>query len=76
MLALYDQRSIVDWNVNAAATIPDQFPSMASRGIAAFKVFMVVDTGRDYPHMPGIGVHDHGELLGIFRGGWGRPGCR
>ncbi|NJD27395.1 MAG: amidohydrolase family protein [Chloroflexi bacterium] len=66
MLALYDQRSIIDWNVNAAATIPDQFPSMASRGIAAFKVFMVVDTGRDYPHMPGIGVHDHGELLGIF----------
>src|SRR5690606_1421034 len=31
-----------------------------------FKVFMVVDTGRDYPHMPGIGVHDHGKLLGIF----------
>ncbi len=35
-------------------------------GIAAFKVFMVVDTGRDYPHMPGIGVHDHGKLLEIF----------
>jgi dihydroorotase len=29
-------------------------------------VFMVVDTGRDYPHMPGIGVHDHGKLLEIF----------
>jgi dihydroorotase len=27
---------------------------------------MVVDTGRDYPHMPGIGVHDHGQLLEIF----------
>ena len=35
-------------------------------GIAAFKVFMVVDTGRSYPHMPGIGVHDHGKLLEIF----------
>jgi dihydroorotase len=35
-------------------------------GIAAFKVFMVVDTGRDYPHMPGIGVHHHGKLLEIF----------
>jgi dihydroorotase len=66
MLALYDQRAIIDWNVNAAATIPDQLAAMATRGIAAFKVFMVVDTGRDYPHMPGIGVHDHGELLGIF----------
>jgi dihydroorotase len=27
---------------------------------------MVVDTGRDYPHMPGIGVHDHGKLLAIM----------
>ncbi len=36
-------------------------------GIAAFKVFMVVDTGRDYPHMPGIGVHDHGDLLRDLR---------
>ena len=27
---------------------------------------MVVDTGRDYPHMPGISVHDHGKLLEIF----------
>ena len=23
---------------------------------------MVVDTGRSYPHMPGIGLHEHGEL--------------
>jgi dihydroorotase len=23
---------------------------------------MVVDTGRSYPHMPGIGLHKHGEL--------------
>jgi dihydroorotase len=29
-------------------------------------VFMVVDTGRSYPHMPGIGVHHHGKLLEIF----------
>ncbi len=28
---------------------------------------MVVDTGRDYPHMPGIGVHDHGKLLRDLR---------
>ena len=27
---------------------------------------MVVDTGRSYPHMPGIGVHHHGKLLEIF----------
>lgn len=66
MIELYNERSIVDWNVNAAGTVPDQIPELATRGIAAFKVFMVVDTGRDYPHMPGIGVHDHGKLLEIF----------
>ncbi len=66
MLELYRQRAIVDWNVNAAPTLSEEVPALATRGIAAFKVFMVVDTGRDYPHMPGIGVHDHGQLLGIF----------
>ena len=66
ILALYNEKALVDWNVNAAGTVPDQIPGLATRGIAAFKVFMVVDTGRDYPHMPGIGVHDHGKLLEIF----------
>ncbi len=66
ILALYEQKAIVDWNVNAAGTVPSEIPGLAKRGIAAFKVFMVVDTGRDYPHMPGIGVHDHGKLLEIF----------
>ena len=66
MIGAYQRRAIVDWNINAAGTVRDQIPLMATRGIAAFKVFMVVDTGRDYPHMPGIGVHDHGDLLRIF----------
>ena len=66
MIELYQRRALVDWNVNAAATVPAEIPALAERGIAAFKVFMVVDTGRDYPHMPGIGVHDHGKLLEIF----------
>jgi dihydroorotase len=66
IIDLYTEKAIVDWNVNAAGTVPEEIPGLASRGIAAFKVFMVVDTGRDYPHMPGIGVHDHGKLLEIF----------
>lgn len=66
MLDLYAERAIVDYNVNAAGTVLDEIPDLATMGIAAFKVFMVVDTGRDYPHMPGIGVHDHGELMRIF----------
>jgi dihydroorotase len=66
MFERYRQRAIVDWNVNAAATVPEAIPELAAMGIAAFKVFMVVDTGRSYPHMPGIGVHHHGKLLEIF----------
>lgn len=66
MLELYAERAIVDYNVNAAGTVLEEIPQLAGMGIAAFKVFMVVDTGRDYPHMPGIGVHDHGDLLRIF----------
>lgn len=75
MLALYEAKAVIDWNINAAGTVPAEIPAMAERGIAAFKVFMVVDTGRDYPHMPGIGVHDHGKLLEIFEvvGGTGLP---
>jgi dihydroorotase len=67
MLAIYDEKAIVDYNVNAAGTVLSEIPKLATLGIAAFKVFMVVDTGRDYPHMPGIGVHDHGDLLRIFQ---------
>ncbi|HEU4673311.1 MAG TPA: dihydroorotase family protein [Candidatus Limnocylindrales bacterium] len=75
ILELYAAKALVDWNVNAAGTVPDEIPAMATRGIAAFKVFMVVDTGRSYPHMPGIGVHDHGDLMNIFEvvGGTGLP---
>lgn len=66
MFDRYRSRAIVDWNVNAAGTQLHEIPQLARMGIGAFKVFMVVDTGRDYPHMPGIGVHDHGELMAIM----------
>jgi len=66
MIDLYDQQAIVDWNINPAGTIPANLAEMATMGIAAFKVSMVVDTGRSYPHMPGIGVQHRGKLLEIF----------
>ena len=66
MFKLYERSAIVNWNVNPAGTKVDQIPELAKMGVVAFKVFMVVDTGRDYPHMPGIGVHDHGKLLAIM----------
>lgn len=62
VLDRYERRCIVDYNHNPAAKLPDQLAAMAGRGIAAFKIYMVVDTGRTYPHPAAIGVHDHGEL--------------
>lgn len=68
VLDLYRQKSIFDYNVNPAATVPSEFRDIAGKGVLAFKIFMVEDTGRDYPHMPGLGVHDHGDLYRIFQG--------
>ncbi|MBO6538017.1 MAG: dihydroorotase family protein [Rhizobiaceae bacterium] len=65
--AIYERDAIVDWNFNPAPTIKEEIAGLAQQGIAAFKIFMVVDTGRDYPHMPGIGVHDHGRILDIMQ---------
>jgi len=65
--AIYEKDAVVDWNFNPAPTILSEVPDMAKEGITAFKIFMVVDTGRDYPHMPGIGVHDHGKILEIMQ---------
>ncbi len=62
MLELYRARAGFDYNVNASGVQLDEIPKLAQRGILAFKIFMVVDTGRSYPHMPGIGLHEHGEL--------------
>ncbi len=63
VLELYAAKSIVDYNHNPAATDVSQVLPMAERGIRAYKVFMVVDTGRSYPHPAGTGMHDHGDLL-------------
>lgn len=65
--AVYERDAVVDWNFNPAPTILSEVPAMADSGVAAFKIFMVVDTGRSYPHMPGIGVHDHGKILEIMQ---------
>jgi dihydroorotase len=67
MLELYRQRAMVDYNVNASGVELAEIPKLAERGILAFKIFMVVDTGRSYPHMPGIGLHKHGELYERMR---------
>lgn len=66
-LKLYAQKAVVDYNLNPAGTIPEEIARIAQDGqLLSFKIFMVVDTGRDYPHMPGIGIHDHGQLYAVF----------
>jgi dihydroorotase len=63
VFARYAATSIVDYNHNPAATQPDQIAPMAAMGVNAFKIYMVVDTGRTYPHPAGTGMHGHGDLL-------------
>jgi dihydroorotase len=60
---LYRQKSIVDWNHNPAATDPVEVELMNATDVRAYKIYMVVDTGRTYPHPAGTGMHDHGHLL-------------
>jgi dihydroorotase (multifunctional complex type) len=62
----YASKSIVDWNHNPVPSRLDEVEKMAEAGVAAFKIYMVVDTGRDYPHPSGTGIHDHGHLLRMF----------
>lgn len=60
------KKAIVDFNHNPSGTDPEEVPKLAREGCLAFKIFMVKDTGRDYPHMPGIGLHHHGQLFRCF----------
>lgn len=66
MMDLYRANAIVDFNVNPAPTVAEEVPKLAGAGALGFKVFQVVDTKRSYPHMPGLGVTDDGEMLQIF----------
>lgn len=60
------RQSHVDFGHNAAGTDPTQIRDLAAAGATAFKIFMMRDVGRDYPHMPGTMVEDHGLLYELF----------
>jgi dihydroorotase (multifunctional complex type) len=62
----YSANSIVDWNINPSASNPALLERFAELGCAAFKVYMVVDSKRPYPHMPALGIHDHAHILQIL----------
>ncbi len=58
-------KSVLDFGHNAAGTIPEQIAGLAEAGATAFKIFMMEDIGREYPHMPGIAVSDHATLFRV-----------
>jgi dihydroorotase len=63
---LYRSKSIIDWNHNPLPSDTSQVAKLADAGIAAFKVFMVIDSGRNYPHPSGSGIMDEGHLFRMF----------
>ncbi|MPZ52692.1 MAG: amidohydrolase family protein [Acidimicrobiia bacterium] len=65
IIGLYREKSLVDFNHNPSPTRPSEVAALADEGALGFKIYMIEDTGRDYPHMPGVGVHHHGQLLEI-----------
>src|ERR1043166_6424612 len=52
----HSNNAIVDFNDNPSGTVPEEIPALAKEGPLAFKILLVKDTGRDYPHMPSIGL--------------------
>ncbi len=65
VLELYRRKALVDFNHNPSPTVPAEAKALAAAGALGFKIYMIADTGREYPHIPGIGVHHHGHLLEI-----------
>ncbi|MCU1440652.1 MAG: amidohydrolase family protein 4 [Rhodoglobus sp.] len=61
----YAEHAIVDFNVNPAPTIAEEVLGLAEAGALGFKIFMVVDTKRSYPHMPGLGIEDDATLVRV-----------
>lgn len=66
LIEIYNRHALVDFNVNPAPTDPTQLHELSRSGCLGFKVFMIIDTQRSYPHMPGLGITDEGQLLEIF----------
>lgn len=59
-------KAVVDFGHNASGVIPENIAELADNGATAFKVWMMRDVGRDYPHPPGTAVTDHAVLYQIF----------
>jgi dihydroorotase len=65
-LANAARKTVIDIGHNASGVIPENIAELAAAGATAFKVWMMRDIGRDYPHPPGTSVSDHAVLYRIF----------
>ena len=59
-------KTVIDIGHNASGVVPDNIAALAEAGATAFKVWMMTDIGRDYPHPPGTSVSNHAVLYRIF----------
>lgn len=59
-------KSVIDFGHNASGVVPENIKALADAGASAFKVWMMKDIGRDYPHPPGTSVTNRAVLYRIF----------
>lgn len=63
---LVSDKAIVDFGFNASGNNPEHIGDLAEAGAMAIKQFMIADTERSYPHMPGLGIDGLDHLYEIF----------
>lgn len=59
-------KAVVDFGHNASGVVPENIKELADAGATAFKVWMMKDIGRDYPHPPGTSVTNDATLYRVF----------
>ncbi|MGH3660372.1 MAG: dihydroorotase [Micromonosporaceae bacterium] len=59
-------KAVVDFGHNASGVVPENIAGLAEAGASAFKVWMMQDIGRTYPHPPGTSLTDHATLYRVF----------
>jgi dihydroorotase len=59
-------KAVIDFGHNASGVVPENIKGLAEAGATAFKVWMMQDIGRDYPHPPGTSLTNHAMLYRVF----------
>jgi dihydroorotase len=65
-LANAQTKAVVDFGHNASGVVPENIKGLAEAGATAFKVWMMKDIGRDYPHPPGTSLTNDAMLYRVF----------